>query len=152
MSAPSLPTAADILDRFYSAERIYMSTPPSERDSSGMAATLSQDMKLYQSPDLPFGGVYEGINQFLQWGEAMAERFDVVDVMGPRVFQEKDGSGGNEVVVLGTLRLRVRTTGEEIANPFVQLVKVDREKGVIVQIRPFYWDVKGLNDALGSRK
>jgi uncharacterized protein len=55
-----LPTAKEILDRFYAAERVYMSAPPAEADFSGMGATLSPQIKLYQSPDLPYGGEYEG--------------------------------------------------------------------------------------------
>ena len=60
MSTAGPSTATKILNRFYEAERIYMSTPPEEADFSGMAATLARDMKLYQSPDLPYGGLYEG--------------------------------------------------------------------------------------------
>jgi len=52
------------------------------------------------------------------------------------------------VVVLSDLYLRVRRTGEELSMPFAQHVKVDREKGVIVEMRPFYWDVRGLNEAV----
>ena len=64
MASKTLPTAAEILDRFYAAERIYMSASPEERDFSGMAATLAKDLKLSQSPDLPWGGEYEGPCRF----------------------------------------------------------------------------------------
>lgn len=51
----SLPTAASILQRFYDAETVYMSLPETSRDfGSTMGATLSPDIKLYQSPDLPY--------------------------------------------------------------------------------------------------
>ena len=60
MPSDNLPTAAEILSRFYDAERIYMSAPPNEADFSGIAATMAPSVKLYQSPDLPYGGEYEG--------------------------------------------------------------------------------------------
>jgi len=41
-----------------------------------------------------------------------------------------------------------RRTSEQFSMPFVQQVKVDREKGVIVEMKPFYWDVQGLNEAV----
>lgn len=132
MTSKSLPTAGQILDRFYAAERIYMSAPTDTRDFSGMAATLSPSMKLYQSPDLPYGGEYDGHKGFMRWSEELASRFDKVDVAEPKVL-----GGGDVVVVLSTLKLRVRKTGQEVANPFCQQVKVDREEGVITEIRPF---------------
>lgn len=135
--------AADILDRFYAAERNYMAESAEKRDFSGMAATLSPDMRLLQSPDLPYGGEYTGHAGFLTWSEAMAARFDKLDVVDPKVFE-----GGDEVIVKSTLKLRVRGTGEELARPLLQSVKVDLEKEVITEIVPFYWDVKGLNEAL----
>lgn len=141
----TMPTAAEILDRFCAAERVYMAAAPADRDFSGMASTLSPTMMLYQSPDLPYGGEYEGHEGFRRWGEAMAERFDVVDVMEPRVLEK-----GDDVVVLSTLLLRVRKTGKELVNPFCQVVQVDREKDIITEIRPFYWNVRGLNEALAE--
>lgn len=126
MDQTNLPTAAEILDRFYAAETIYMAASPSERDFSGMAATLAKDMKLYQTPDLPWGGVYEGHSGFLQWSEKMASRFDVLEVADPQVFEGKDG-----VMVLSTLKFRTRKDGKHWAKPFSQFVRVDREAGVV---------------------
>ena len=73
----------------------------------------------------------------------MSRYFDVVDVQNPQVLENTD-----TVVVVSTLKLRVRRTHEEWSAPFTQVVKVDPEKGVITEIRPFYWDVRGLNEIL----
>lgn len=142
-----LPTASEILRNFYAAERTYMASEPGKEDFSGMAATLSPDIKLYQSPDLPYGGLYEGHEAFQTWSATMASYFDVVDVSESKIMED-----GDDVVVLSTLRLKVRGSGQVIANPFVQRVVVDREKGVIREFRPFYWNVAGLNEALGKAK
>ncbi|KAL9067324.1 MAG: hypothetical protein Q9157_006837 [Trypethelium eluteriae] len=131
MSTNVLPTAADILNRFYEAERIYMSAPLTEGDFSGMAATLASDVKLIHSPG------------FRKWAEEMSRYFDIVDVQNPQVLEN-----GDLVVVVSNLKLRVRESQQEWENPFTQVIKVDRQKGVITEIRPFYWDLKGLNAVL----
>ncbi len=142
-------TAAQILDRFYAAERIYMSAPLEQRDISGMAACLTPDFKGVQSPDLPWGGVWEGLDGFLEWGKMMSEYFDVLDVQNPRVFEQ---GGADEVVVLLNLHLRVRKTQEELDHPMVQVAKVDFEKGLIRSFQPFMWNVAGLNEKLAKAK
>lgn len=141
-----MPTATEILEAFYADERIYMSQPPDQADSSILAKTLDANVQLYQSPDLPYGGVYEGVEGFLMWGKEMMSHFSRVDVQSPKVMGD-----GDDVVVLSTLNLTVRSTGKEWAKPFVQHVKVDLTKGKIVEMRPFYWDVKGLNEALAEK-
>ncbi|KAH8887153.1 hypothetical protein GQ53DRAFT_327277 [Thozetella sp. PMI_491] len=146
MAAAKHFSTAAILERFYDAERIYMAAPPTERDASGMVACISPAMRLYQSPDLPYGGVYEGLEGFLQWSKQMSDLFDVVDVQNPRVLE-----GDGEAVVLSTLHLRVRRTGQVLVRPLAQQVKTDGEKGVITEIRPFYWDVAGLNAAVAEQ-
>lgn len=148
-SNSALPTAADILDRFYKAETVYMSLPAEQRDfQSTMGLTISPDIELYQSPDLPYGGVYHGHDGFLEWSEAMSSYFSELEVLEPKVFERE---GADEVVVLSTLKLKTRSTGKAWVAPLAQAVKVDREKGLITMIRPFYWDVKGLNEVLGKQ-
>ena len=75
----------------------------------------------------------------------MSHYFDIVDVQDPQILENTD-----IVVVVSTLKLRVRESKKEWSAPFTQLVKVDREKGVISEMRPFYWDVKGLNELLAE--
>lgn len=145
----SLPTAADILNRFYEAETIYMAAPEHERDfDSGMGLTLSTDLQLHQSPDLPYTQtLYQGHAGFQKWSEEMAALFDSLVVSDPKVFERE---GDDEVVVTSVLKLRTREGGKRWEAPLSQIVRVDREKGVITMLRPIYWDVKGLNALLGK--
>ncbi|PWY73115.1 hypothetical protein BO94DRAFT_240254 [Aspergillus sclerotioniger CBS 115572] len=146
MSSPH--TARSILDAFYAAERIYMSAPPDQRDFSGVAATIAPSCRLEQTPALPYAGTYFGPEGMQSWGEQMADYFSVVDVQNPEIF-ERDGS--NRIVVLSTIHLRVRKTGEDLYYPFCQAVTVDLQLGQITEMRPFYWDVAGVNEALQGR-
>ena len=122
-----------------------MSSPPEKQDPALLAKTLASNVQLYQSDDLPYGGTYEGVEGFLAWGKTMGSLFSKVDVKPSNVLEN-----GEDVIVISTLHLTVRKTGRELANPFLQHVKVDREAGKIVEMRPFYWNVKGLNDALNE--
>jgi hypothetical protein len=144
ISSNNIETAQVILERFYEAERRYMSTPPEARDFSQLAVSLHPEMLLHQSPDMPCGGEYKGHAGFMEWSEGMASCFDAMVVTNPKVM-EKD----NDYVVCSTLRLRFRSSGEEIVEPLIQMVKIDREKGQIREIRPFYWNVRGINEAIG---
>jgi len=139
-------TPLSILQSFYDAERIYMSAPESTRDFAGMAKTISPDMKLYQTPALPYGGTYIGPDGFQDWSRKMASYFSAIDVQDPEVF-EKEGS--DKIVVVSNVRFVARSTGEELRHPLAQIVKVDLEKGVMTEMRVMYWDVAGVNQALG---
>jgi ketosteroid isomerase-like protein len=145
------PTPAEILDCFYKEETKYMAAPPDQRDfAGGMGTVLSPNVKIFQSPDLPYSqSIYEGHDGFQKWGEEMAALFDSLVVSNPRVF-EGAGAEASEVVVASTLKLRVRKTGEKWEAPLLQIIGVDRLEGQITSIRPFYWDVKGLNAAVGK--
>ncbi|KXT03615.1 hypothetical protein AC578_10011 [Pseudocercospora eumusae] len=58
-------TPAEILQQFYDAESIYIAASPGNRDfANGMGKTLSTNLKLYQSPALPYGGLFEGHAEF----------------------------------------------------------------------------------------
>lgn len=99
-----------------------------------------------------------------KWSDDMASYFDRLEVVDPQVFEKSDS---DTVIVYSTLKLRVRKNGEDWVKPLIQVsrvsldaerksltsiqaVKVDRGKGFLTEIRPFYWDVKGLNEALSK--
>jgi len=110
-----------------------------------MGKHIAEDVKLYQSPDLPYGGVYEGHEGWTRCFDAMGKCYSALDVIDPKVYEGEDG-----VVVLSTLKLTGRATGKEWEQPLSQTVKVDREREVITEMRPFYWNVAGLREVIGS--
>lgn len=76
----------------------------------------------------------------------MSALFSALEVTEPKVFELE---GASEVVVTSVLKLTVRKSGEALELPLAQGVGVDRREGVITWIRPFYWDVRGLKEAVG---
>lgn len=139
-------TARQILNSFYLAEREYMSSTPDTRDFTGIAATIAPEFRLEQTPALPYGGVYIGPDGMQDWACRMANYFEVVDVQNPEVFENP---GSDRIVVLSKVHFKVRETGQELNFPFCQAITVDLERGVMVEMRPFYWDVAAVNKALG---
>jgi hypothetical protein len=146
MSSNTKSTPRQILDSFYEAERIYMSSPPNQRDFTGIAATLAPDFRMEQTSALPYAGVYIGPSGMQDWARRMADYFEVVDVRNPEIFESP---GSDRIVVLSTVHFKVRGSGLEMEYPFCQAVTVDCERGVMTEMRPFYWDVAGVNAALG---
>jgi uncharacterized protein len=143
---PPKHTPLSILNAFYAAERNYMSSPPETRDFSVMASTISPNMILYQTPNLPYSGTYHGVQGFKEHFEKMGKVYSEVDVGGVEVFQGEEG-----VVVYCEVRFVVRGTGREVRQRLCQVVKVDGEKGWLREMRVFYWDVPGLVELFGGK-
>ncbi|KAJ6139109.1 hypothetical protein N7471_005595 [Penicillium samsonianum] len=139
-------TPREVLEAFYKAERVYMQAAPDKRDYASIAATLAPNFRMEQTSALPYGGLYIGQDGMQDWTRRMADYFEVVDVQNPEYFER---AGSDKIVILSNIHFKVRKTGQELDFPFCQSVTVDLERGVIVEMRPFYWDVAEVNKALG---
>jgi uncharacterized protein len=138
MDASSIKTGAafEVLERFYKAERQYMQAGGAKAGASfdDMAATMDPDVRLHQSPDLPWGGEYRGHQGFKDWSVKMSDCFDFLDVRQPEYFEK-----GDKLVILCRLVTRSRRHGTEMDMPMAQVVTV--RDGRITDFRPFYWNV-----------
>ena len=102
---------------------------------SEMASTMAEDVVLHQTPDLPWGGEFRGVQRYAQWAGMMSNCFESVDVQDASFLED----GYSRVVVLCTLVTTARLTGEVMKSPMVQVITVS--KGKITEFRPFYWHV-----------
>jgi ketosteroid isomerase-like protein len=137
MGSTDSNTPIAVLNRFYDAERRYMAVggKASGDSFSEFAGTLADDViLLHQTPDLPWGGEYVGVERYADWAAMMSDCFDTVDVQDA-TFVEK----GDQVVVLCTLVTKAKRTGEVMSRPVVQVVEVKDAR--ITDFRPFYWHV-----------
>ncbi len=130
------------LEAFYEAEGKYMRARASGEEASfdGIAATLSPDVRLHQSPDLPFGGEYVGHQQYEQWAVAMSAIFDTLEVAEQEWFEN-----GDKVVVICRFKTHSRINGSSQDLPMGQIVTV--KAGLITDFRPFYWNVPAYTAA-----
>ena len=136
MAQPDDNSPTVVLLRFYEAERRFMSAGGKAGGASfdEFASTLADDVVLHQTPDLPWGGEFVGVEAFAEWGAMMSDCFEELDVQEPKFFEQ-----GDQVVVVSTLATKARKTGESMRRPLVQLVTV--KDGKIKDLRPFYWHV-----------
>ena len=135
-----------VLQQFYQAEARYMNAQGNngQADFSEIRDTLSPDVVLHQSPDLPFGGGYHGYDGYERWAVLMSSIFDQLEVSEQDFFENED-----TVVVVCRFRTRSRRNGSVQNFPMVQVVRVQGEK--IVEFRPFYWNVPAYTAAAVSK-
>ena len=133
--------AVAALQRFYAAEGTYMK--PGGGDFAPLAATLHPEVVLHQSPDLPWGGEFRGHAGYEDWARRMSAAFDQLEVADLRLFARED-----TVVAACRLVTRSRTTGAVVDAPMTQVVTV--RDGLIVDFRPFYWNVPAYRAAVAT--
>ena len=129
-------TAIETLKSFYEEERRYMQAggPSAGASFDGMASTLDPEVRLSQSPDLPWGGEYVGHAGFREWATKMSDAFDYLDVAESEFFEKDDA-----VVIVCRVIAQSRRHGHRLDYPMLQYVKV--RDGRITEFRPFYWNV-----------
>ena len=135
----------DVVRRFHAAEDVYMNAGGADGGGSfaDLAATLAPAVVLHQSPDLPWGGEFQGHAGYENWARQMSRAFDQLAVKDARSFAEDD-----TVVITCRLVTRARDTGETLDLPMTQVVRV--HDGRIVDFRPFYWNVPAYRNAVRS--
>ncbi|KPI37696.1 uncharacterized protein AB675_209 [Cyphellophora attinorum] len=142
-------TPLSVLHKFYDAERVYTSAPAgSNPDFTPVGNMLSSDFYMEQSSELPWAGTYHGPESFKSFFDQASE-WCTIDVRDPEIL-EKEGS--DKIVVLSTIYYFCRKTGETPSFPLSQTFVIDTERGLIREIRSFYWDIKKLNVAMGYAK
>ncbi len=146
-SSTIVATPTEVLLRFYQAEADYMKAYETNAYASfdAMRETMDPKVVLHQSPDLPFGGDYEGYEGYERWAKAMASLFDRLEVKEREFFEHDD-----KVVVFCRFITRSRVNGSTQDFPMTQVVTVRR--GKIVDFRPFYWNVPAYIAAAQSDK
>ena len=110
---------------------------------SAMAATLAPDVVLHQSPDLPWGGEFNGHAGYEEWARQMSAAFDQLEVKDRCFLVE-----GDTVVITCRLVTRSRASGKTLDLPMAQVVRVRGRR--IVEFRPFYWNVPAYRETIRS--
>jgi ketosteroid isomerase-like protein len=101
-------------------------------------AYLDPDVEVIEAPSLPYSGVFEGHDGFRELSSRMAELWEFAP--GKTFDYIDDGTGRVMVLTLG--RAIAKETGREVEWRLAELFTV--RDGLIVEIRPFYWDTAAI--------
>lgn len=98
-------------------------------DGAAIAAHLAPDIRVTQTPDLPWGGAFEGLAGFAQFSRTLREHIE------SRVEIERIFAAGEDVVVIGRTIGRAKQSGAafEVAIAHVLTVR----EGKVTQARYF---------------
>lgn len=110
-------------------------------DMAAIAARLAPDIRIEQTPDLPWGGTFEGLAGFAQFSKALRAHIE------SRVAVERIFEAGADVVVIGKTigQTKKNATPFEVAVAHVLTVR----DGKVVHAR-YFIDTPAMQAALNA--
>lgn len=110
-------------------------------DTPAIVARLSPDVRIWQTPDLPWGGAFEGLAGFGHFGKLLRQHIE------SRVEVDRIFEAGEDVVVIGRTIGRSKASGApfEVAVAHVLTVR----GGKVAEAR-YYIDTPAMRAALGA--
>ena len=102
---------------------------------------LSPDVEVIEAPSMPYPGTFRGHEGFLELSERFAETWRFLP--GKTFEYLTDDKGRVMVLTLG--RAVARATEQELEWRLAELFTV--RDGLIVEIRPYYWDTAAIAEA-----
>ena len=112
-------------------------------DFSSMQKIISKDAIYSQAEGLPYGGTYIGFDGMVQMFTKAQGYFNLQIVGEPVYFTS---SNPDEVIIHFTIKCKSKSSNNEITMPIAEYFEV--KNGVIISIRPFYFDTKAFTDFL----
>ncbi|MEO7991538.1 MAG: hypothetical protein ABI663_18440 [Chryseolinea sp.] len=112
-------------------------------DFVSMQKIISKDAINSQAEGLPYGGTYIGFDGMVQMFTKAQGYFNLEIVSEPVYFTSPNK---NEVIIHFTIKCKSKKSNNEITMPIAEYFEV--KNGMIIGIRPFYFDTKAFADFL----
>ncbi len=112
-------------------------------DFVSMQKIISKDAIYSQADGLPYGGTYIGFDGMVKMFTKAQGYFNLQIVGEPVYFTS---SNPNEVIIHFTIKCKSKKSNNEITMPIAEYFEL--KDGLIVGIRPFYFDTKSFTDFL----
>ena len=133
----------DLLERMYAAELEYLAAGgPGAASFDILAPYFAADVVLHQADALPYGGTWRGHDGMERFMIAMRDTWSAFAMV-----EQEFLATGASAVVLTHVRARARESGQELAFPILQTLRI--AGGRIAEVRPFYWDTAAIASACG---
>lgn len=108
-------------------------------DKEAMIALLHTDVRVIEANSLPYGGINEGPQAFIDLIQRVFKTWDNTSVKVDQMLCE-----GDTVVSLAHMTGQGKHGGRKFKMPIVEVWLID--SGKIKEVRPFYFDTKLLHD------
>lgn len=108
-------------------------------DEAAARELLHPDVQVIEAESLPYGGVANGPDEFI---DLIRRAFTTWD--DTRVSVQQILADGDTVVLMAEMSGRGRANGEAFTMAMVEIWRL--ENGRIREVRPFYFDTKRLHD------
>jgi hypothetical protein len=112
-------------------------------DFASMQKIISKDAIYSQAEGLPYGGTYIGFDGMVKMFTKAQAYFDL-QIVGEPVFFTSPNP--NEVIIHFTIKCKSKRSSNEITMPIAEYFEL--KDGLIIGIRPFYFDTKAFTDFL----
>jgi ketosteroid isomerase-like protein len=113
-------------------------------NSEQMLAVLHPNLQVIEADSLPYGGTIKGRELFAEFTKTVFTTWRNTSV----TVEELIGDG-QYVVVLATMSGEGKATGEPFNMPIAEVWRFDAS-GLVVEIKPFYFDTKKLVDVFNG--
>ena len=113
-------------------------------NSEQMLAVLHPNLQVIEAESLPYGGGMQGRENFTDFSKNVFKTWRNTSV----TVEELIGDG-QYVVVLATMSGEGKATGEPFSMPIAEVWRFDAN-GLVVEIKPFYFDTKKLVDVFNG--
>jgi hypothetical protein len=100
------------------------------RDTNAMFSKVSEKVEIAQSPELPWGGRYSGVEGFRRFFETLTKHLNNTGLEIERYLD-----AGDHVVAIGRTRGTVLSNGRPFDVPLAHVWEV--RDGIILSFRPF---------------
>ena len=112
-------------------------------DFESMAKIIAKDAIYTQAEGLPYGGTYVGFNEWMKMFTKAQTYFDLKIEEEPIYYSN---TVNTDIMIRFTIRCTAKTTHKDIVMPISEYFQI--KDGLIVGIRPFYFDTKAFSDFL----
>lgn len=114
-------------------------------DIGAVLAAFDPQLELVEAESLPYGGVYHGHAGVQQMLAALGAVWEVFQFTLEQVVAH-----GDEVIVFLQIKGRLRGSERPIEMPLIEVWRI--RDGLVVAIRPFYWDTGAIARAWAERR
>lgn len=114
-------------------------------DVDAVNALLHPDFKLYEPDGVPYCGEYAGKEGFWELWEKFCATWTDVSISGHHIFES---TTEDACAVLMYLSGKAVRTGKDFSTSLIELYRL--KDGLIIEIKPFYFDTKYLAELQGS--